>query len=151
VTRDRDEGQKQLARRFFELLGGMRAQEWIELWREDGVFEQPYAPPGFPSHLEGRDAIYNHVRSMDTVFEEFAYQDVDVRATDDPNLLLATLRSEATVTATGRRYANQYVALLRIRAGRVAHYCEYFDPLIVLDAFGGEHAIDVLRDSFNVS
>lgn len=132
---------------FFETLAGMRPDEFMALWHEDGVFEQPYAPPGFPAVLEGAEAIRRHVEPMPQVFATFAYHDLDLHATDDPELFVCTVRSEATVLGSGRPYNNHYVIFFRIRDGRIALYREFYDPLIVLDAFG---SADSLNAAFGV-
>jgi len=139
---------KELVRRFFAALSSLRPDDWIALWHEDGVFDQPFPPePGYPARLEGVEAIHNHVRSIDQVFGELTFHDLVVHATDDPQLFVATLRSEGSVVATGHRYENEYVTLLRLRDGKVVQYREFFNPLKVLEAFGG---METLGSSFHV-
>jgi ketosteroid isomerase-like protein len=137
---------KRLVERFFATLGALDSDEWIKLWHPDGVFEQPYALEGYPARLEGIEAIYGHVKSIDEIFADFSFHDLEVRATDDPQVLVATLRSESRIVATGRRYANDYVALFRIRDARVVLYREYFNPLMVLDAFGDAATLRAVFD-----
>lgn len=136
-----------LVERFYEHLGAIEIDDWIELWQPDGVFEQPFATEGFPARLEGREAILNHVTGMDRIFQDFRFFDIEVHATADPDLHVLTLRSDSTIIPTGRRYANEYVVFLRLRDGLISHYREYFNPLIVLDAFGDK---DLLNSVFDV-
>lgn len=48
------------------LLAERRFDEWIELWADDGVCEFPYAAPGRPSRLCGKDAILSYVIVAET-------------------------------------------------------------------------------------
>jgi uncharacterized protein len=138
---------RRLVERFFETLSGMRAGEFMDLWHEDGVFEQPYAPEGFPARLEGAEAIHRHVEPMPRVFATFAYHDLDLHATEDPELYVCTVSSTATVLATGKPYENRYVIFFRVREGRIALYREFYDPLVVLESFG---SADTLNAAFGV-
>jgi hypothetical protein len=136
-----------LIRRFYDLLAGCEPADWIELWHADGVFEQPFATEGFPTRLEGREAIRRHVEGMDRIFRDFRFLDLEMMATEDPSRFVATLRSDSTVISTERRYANEYVALFHLREGLVYRYREYFNPLVVLDAFGDT---GTLNSSFGI-
>jgi ketosteroid isomerase-like protein len=135
-----------LVERFYEQLGAIEIDSWIELWQPDGVFEQPFATEGFPRRLEGRDEILHHVTGMDEIFRDFVFSDIEIHATADPDCFVMTLRSDSTIIPTGRRYANEYVVFLRLRDGLVAHYREYFNPLVVLDAFGDTGLLNAVFD-----
>lgn len=143
-------GKKALVEHFFATLSSLKPDDWIKNWTDDGIFDQPYAFEGYPARLEGIDAIYNHVRSIDKVFSVLTFHDLELTATEDPDLILATLRSEGEVIATGKRYVNEYIALLRIRGDKISHYREFFNPLNILDAFGGDEALDTLNEGFHI-
>jgi hypothetical protein len=53
----------------------------------------------------------------------------------------------ALVKATGRPYNNTYVGRYVIRKGRIVEYDEYFNPLVLLSAFGDAAA---LQKNFNI-
>lgn len=42
---------------FFELLGRRDIDAWSELWHDDGAILVPYPLEGFPSRIEGEEAI----------------------------------------------------------------------------------------------
>ena len=52
-----------LARRRCLLLSG-DADGYADLFAPDGVTETPFAPPGAPARLEGREAIREHSRHV---------------------------------------------------------------------------------------
>jgi uncharacterized protein len=133
---------------FYQALGSLDPEAWLSYFTDDAIFDQPFAPnPDYPTRLVGVDAIRNHVRSIDKVFGELNFTEVLVHATSDPDFFVATLCSSGSVLATGRRYANEYVALFRFAGQKVAHYREYFDPLRVLAAFGDG---DELNSAFHI-
>jgi ketosteroid isomerase-like protein len=42
--------------------------------------------------------------------------------------------------ATGAPYNQLYVSVVTLRDGRIAHYRDYWNPLVVLTALGGTEA-----------
>jgi ketosteroid isomerase-like protein len=59
-----------------------------------------------------------------------------VHDTTDPELFVLELHGTATVTQTGKVYSNTYCTHMRIRNGKIVLFREYFNPDIVLEAFG---------------
>jgi uncharacterized protein len=62
----------------------------------------------------------------------FAWRDVEIRATEDPELFVTTARSEA-VLVSGDNYANDYIMITRVRGGLIAEHTEYFNPLPIVE------------------
>jgi acetyl esterase len=106
----------------------------LELLAEDAVLEMPLAPPGLPSRIEGRDAIAGFLGGHQ-VFSRLAFHDVDIHTTDDPELAVIEFRSEGEFAATGKAYQNRYALVMRVRAGRIVQYREYFNPMALAGAF----------------
>lgn len=71
----------------------------------------------------------------------FRFKDVEVHATEEPDLLFATARSSAETT-WGAAYANTYVFRMRVREGLIAEHREYFNPQPVLTVFGERPTMD---------
>lgn len=111
------------------------AEAWVGKVAEDVMVRLPYAPPGVTAELRGfeqaRHVLGEHWKSK----RSFEWRDVVIRRTEDPELFLITARSEAELIS-GRRYANDYIMLTRIRDGRIAEHTEYFNPLPVLELIG---------------
>jgi ketosteroid isomerase-like protein len=95
----------------------------------------PFAPPGVASELRGRTHAIEALSGLWQAKKSFAWHDVVIRGTDDPELFVTTARSEA-VLVSGQNYANSYVILTRLRDGKVAEHVEYFNPLPVIEVFG---------------
>jgi ketosteroid isomerase-like protein len=101
---------------------------WEGRVAEDFVMRLPYGDPairerrGFAAARDGLAAFW-------PAFERFAWRDVVIRRTEDPDLVVATAKSEA-LTTWGQPYANDYVIFTRFRDGQVIEHVEYFNPLL---------------------
>ncbi len=69
-----------------------------------------------------------------------AFSGVQVYPTVDPEVTLAEFTCEGRAVATGRPYNQSYLCLIETRGGRIVRYREYWNPLIVLEAFGDSDA-----------
>jgi len=50
----------------FDALEGLErgdVKPWVDMFRDDGVMEFPFAPPGYPSRLDGKAAIAEYMRT----------------------------------------------------------------------------------------
>ena len=111
------------------------AEAWPDRAAEDVVIRLPFAPPGVPNEIHGRDEAIAHMAPVWAGKRSFDWRDVTIRATEEPGLLVTTARSEV-VLLSGQPYANSYVILTRFRDGKVVEHVEYFNPLPVMEAFG---------------
>jgi len=125
----------QLIREWLDLVSSGPAEKWPGYANEDVVIRLPFAPPGVASELRGRSRAIEALSGLWKAKKSFAWHDVVIRGTDDPQLFLTTARSEA-VLVSGQRYANSYVILTRLEGGKVAEHVEYFNPLPVIEVFG---------------
>jgi len=122
----------------------MRA--WLEVFAEgdfeafpgtvspDFVLRLPFAPPGVPTEIRGRETVREALRASSTRRSKLVFEDVAILRTEDPELVMTTARAEAKM-ASGKVYRNSYVMLTRIRDGMVLQHVEYLDPLAVMEAF----------------
>jgi ketosteroid isomerase-like protein len=129
----------------------MRA--WLEVFAEgefdafpgevspDFVLRLPFVPPGVASEIRGREAVQKALRETGKRRSRLVFQDVVVRRTEDPELLVTTARAEATM-ASGRVYRNEYIMLTRIRDGMVLEHVEYLNPLAVMESFADTQGSD---------
>jgi ketosteroid isomerase-like protein len=122
-------------REWLDLVATGPAEAWPGKVAADVVIRLPFAPPGVASELSGFDQAIAALSSVWSAKERFAWRDVVIRRTEDPELLVTTARSEALMRS-GQAYANAYVMLTRIRDGKVVEHVEYFNPLPVLEVYG---------------
>jgi uncharacterized protein len=117
------------------LLTEQRFDEWIELWAEDGVCEFPYAPADRPRRLCGRQEIYEYMSSYPSRLAIDGVEDLRVHPGQDPCTIVVEMKVKGTATETGRPYDQQYVFIARAEDGRIAHYREYWNPVLAAEAF----------------
>ncbi|MEX5717043.1 nuclear transport factor 2 family protein [Geodermatophilus maliterrae] len=97
----------------------------------------PYAPPGFPKVSRGRaEAMKVYPEGlMDPM--DFADHRIDALA-DRPGEWVAEYTSNTRVLTTGRPYRNTYISRFSVRDGRITRLAEFFDPIVLVTALGGE-------------
>jgi uncharacterized protein (TIGR02246 family) len=122
-----------LAQRRHLILSG-DIDGYAELFTPDGVIESPFAPPGAPSRLEGREAIREysrHVMASPLRLEE--YQVVELYQTQDPEVVIVEMRTKATLTTMGRSFAATSIQILRIREGQIVLFRDFADSRVLED------------------
>ena len=125
----------EIARDWVEMLASGDLTRWDELADDALVMEAPFTPPGLFTEQRGSAQCKAMVESFLVAMASFAWHDIVIHATDDPELAFGTARSTATAV-NGMSYANRYCYTVRIRDGKVVAYTEYFNPLPVMKAFG---------------
>jgi uncharacterized protein len=130
-----------LARRCRLTLDG-DADGLAGLFTPDAVIEVPFAgPPGRPARLEGREAIRANARQvMASPLRLENYEVAELHQTQDPEVVIAEMRAEGTVTTTGRPFAVTSVQILRIREGRIVLFRDFADPRVLHDVTGEARA-----------
>jgi uncharacterized protein (TIGR02246 family) len=115
---------------------------FADLFAPDAVIEAPFGGlPGMPVRLEGREAVRAYARQvLSSPLRLDNYDVVELHQTQDPEVVVAEMRAEATVTTTGRSFAATSIHVLRIRDGRIAHVREYSDPRGLDDVLGDPRA-----------
>ena len=126
--------QKDIARRWVEMLASGDLSQWNELARADLVMEAPFSPPGLFATTVGTQACRDNVVKFFSAMQSFEWHDIDILRTEDPDLIFGTARSKAT-TLTNESYVNRYCFIVMLKDGKVQKYVEYFNPLPVMEAF----------------
>jgi uncharacterized protein (TIGR02246 family) len=122
-----------LARRRHLVLNG-DADGYADLFALDGVMDSPFAPPGVPSRLEGREAIREHSRRVmasPLLLED--YEVAELHQTQDPEVVIVEMRTKATLTTTGRSFVATAIQILRIREGQIVLFRDFADSRVLED------------------
>jgi hypothetical protein len=125
-----------LAQRHRLTLNG-DADGLADLFAPDAVIESPFAPPGAPLRLAGREAIREysrHVMASPLRLEE--YEVVEFYQTQDPEVVIVEIRAKATLTTTGRSFAATSIQILRIREGQIVLFRDFADSRGLEDVIG---------------
>jgi uncharacterized protein (TIGR02246 family) len=126
-----------LARRRHLTLSG-DADGYADLFAPDAVVESPFAPPGSPVRLEGREAIREHSRRvMAPPLCLAEYEVTELHQTQDPEVVIVEMWATATLTTTGQSFATTSIQILRIREGQIVLFRNFANPRVLADATGG--------------
>jgi uncharacterized protein len=126
-----------LAERRRLILSG-DADGFADLFAPDAVIEAPFAPPGAPSRLVGREAIREYARHL--VASPLRLEDFEVAElyqTPDPEVVIVEMSAKATVTTTGQSVAATSIQILRIRDGQIVVFRDFADPRVLADVISG--------------
>jgi ketosteroid isomerase-like protein len=110
-----------------------------DLYAGDGVHEMPFAPPGVPRRIEGKENIRAFLGraagSAPMTFKEF--RNVRIHDTTDPETIICEYDLHGVVTKTGEPFVFGYILLVTVRDGEIALVRDYMDTLAMTDALGG--------------
>jgi ketosteroid isomerase-like protein len=129
-----------------EVFARMR-QRWLadadqylldDLLADDVVIETPFAAPGRPRRIQGRDEFLAVARTgraaLPARFEEC--REIAVHDTADPEVIVVEYELAGTVVTSGQRASAAFIGVLRVRDGRIAHWREYQNTPAIAHALG---------------
>jgi uncharacterized protein len=107
-----------------------------DLLADDVVVEWPFAAPGRPRRLTGRDAFRVMAgparAALPFHFDEFVLD--TVHETADPEVAVLEYRLGGTLTTTGERRSAAFISVIRVRDGRIVRWREYQDTAAITAA-----------------
>lgn len=111
---------------------------FADLFAVDGVLTYPFAPPGQPGVLRGRDAIRAYHSEASRRRELLVIEGVDVvvRDTDDPEVVVAEITHHGWSRPVGGPYRFTALGVIRVRDGEIVRYDDYMDPVAVARLLG---------------
>ena len=111
---------------------------FADLFAADGVLAYPFAPPGHPRELQGRDAIRSYFDGMGQSRQLFDMEGVDavVRETDDPEVVVTEITHHGRSRVTGAPYRLTALGIIRVRDGQIVRYDDYMDPIALARLLG---------------
>ncbi|UQW99494.1 nuclear transport factor 2 family protein [Streptomyces sp. RerS4] len=135
-----------LYRHSLRLLLDKDIASWVALWDEHGVMEFPFAPPGRPGRLEGREAVAAYMRDYPDHIDLHDFPDLTIHQTTDPATLVVEMRGVGRVVATGGPFDMVYIAVVTVRDGRFTSYRDHWNPLALHEP-GLDFTPDATRSS----
>ena len=124
-----------------ELVRRMVAGEGVvfaDLFAEDGVLRFPFAPPGMPREIRGREAI-RATRTSEAGSRSLLVMDaveLVVRQTDDPEVVVTEIEHYGHSHALDGPYRFRALAVVRVRDGEIVSYDDYMDPIAMAALLG---------------
>jgi ketosteroid isomerase-like protein len=120
-----------LYRHSLRLLLDKDIAAWVGLWTVDGLMEFPFAPPGRPRRLEGREAIASYMRDYPDHIDLHDFPDLRIHETTDPGTIVVEMRGVGRVVETGSPFDMTYIAVVSVEDGHFTSYRDYWNPLAV--------------------
>ncbi|OLT09264.1 hypothetical protein BJF78_31060 [Pseudonocardia sp. CNS-139] len=111
---------------------------FADLFAPDGVMRYPFAPPGTPSELAGRDAIAAWFDRAAGTRDLLRMDGVDavVHETADPEVVVAEIEHHGHSTALDGPYRFRALGVIRVRDGLIVSYDDYMDPIAMARLLG---------------
>ena len=118
------------------LEGLVDGGQFFDLLAEDVIFDYVITVPGYPRHLEGRQAVAALYRPYGSGFFLDRCYDLAVHHDRTTGVVVLEYASQGRVVPTGAPYANRYISVLTIADRKVKRWRDYLDPVAVFDAIG---------------
>jgi uncharacterized protein len=109
-----------------------------DLFADDGVMAYPFAPPGHPSELRGREAVRAFFAGRGPSRDLFAMEGVQAQVweTDDPEVVVTQITHHGQSNVTGAPYQLTALGIIRVRGGEIVRYDDYMDPIALARLLG---------------
>jgi ketosteroid isomerase-like protein len=124
---------------------------FADLFAADGVLAYPFALPGQPEELAGREMIRAYFGDLDRAREMMRMDGVDlvVRETDDPEVVVTEITHHGWSHAANAPYRQIALGVIRVRDGHIVRYDDYMNPIAVARMLGrtGELAAALAGES----
>ncbi|WP_430501683.1 nuclear transport factor 2 family protein [Micromonospora trifolii] len=128
-----------------EIFDSMRAR-WLanlptyeaDSLADDVVIETPFAVPGRPARIEGKQRVLEYTQAGRVMFP-VRFDDcrnVVLHETADPEVIVVEYELVGTHTATGVTASAPFIGVLRTREGKLVHWREYQHTLAIAQAVG---------------
>jgi ketosteroid isomerase-like protein len=120
------------------------AGSFTDMLADHAVMEFPYAPPGLPVRLDGREAVVRHLENVGGLIAFDRMGEPTVHPSTDPSLVILEFEGFGRGVETGEPYDQRYISVIRTEGGRIVHYRDYWNPIAVLRATKGAAVVDAL-------
>ena len=121
---------EQVVRTYIDIMNRLDLDAFADLVTDDVEVALPYAPDPVPRHTAGKEAVVALYGGFPSLVAPLGFHDLEITPLPGDGEFLATYRSDSTMLATGLPYRNDYISLFTVRAGALAAFTEYFDPLV---------------------
>ena len=130
---------------FFDIVmqgmaGAVDGDHYFEAVADDAVFEYRYVFPGFPTRIEGRDALMALYAGYGDSTVLHSGDGLIVHRSQDPRVLIIEYEVHGTKVATGKPYDNRFVSVVTIEDRKIVHWRDYMDSLAAFTAERGAGA-----------
>ena len=130
-----------------EALGdriNQNGKSFMDLVADDIVMTFPFAFPGGVTELRGSAEIAQHLETLSGMITLDRMSKPLVHQTTNPDTVIVEVEGFGAGIPTGEPYEQSYICVIQTRNGRIIHYKDYWNPIVVLRALQGSAKIDAL-------
>jgi uncharacterized protein len=127
-----------LVKRYLELWDVPDVEGVGETLHADIDLEQGFPAPGAPGVLSGKPRVMEFLRAAPTLLGPMNFRVTYISTLEDPNELVVEYHGDSVVLESKKPYRNTYITRVRVQDGLIRRFCEYGNPLVVMEAFGTE-------------
>ena len=109
---------------------------FLEMVSDDIVMEFPYAPPGSPAHVAGREALGDYLDAVAGMVTLDFLRVERVHTSPPPGAVVVEFTGSGRSQA-GAPYEQRYISVIDLQDGRIARYRDYWNPLALPAPVGG--------------
>jgi len=120
------------------LLAQNNLDEWLKIWADDATLEFPFSPEGRQSVYVGKQAILDYHKGTTNKIKIHRVASARIHQMVDSNTAMAELEIEGSLLGTNAQYNQKYVTFFQMKEGKLWRYREYWNPLVSINAFGGD-------------
>lgn len=125
---------QQTFKNHLEFLSSGRIEEWVNLFKEDGILEFPYGPKDFPTSVSGKKELYEYMKNFPNHFK-VKFDNLHFHATEEPTLIIAEFTSDGHAVSTGKPYIQKYISVVTTdEEGKIIQYVDFWNPMVALEA-----------------
>nr|WP_280727106.1 nuclear transport factor 2 family protein [Kitasatospora sp. MAA4] len=118
------------------LAGLVDGDHFFDLLAEGVVVEYVITVPGYPSRVQGRQAVADLYRDYGDAIVLATADQLAVHRDPDTSVVVLEYAVHGHAVHTGLPYDNHFVSVITIKDRQVTHWRDYLDPLAVFRALG---------------
>jgi ketosteroid isomerase-like protein len=122
------------------LAGAVDGDHYFDAIADDAVFEYRYVFPGFPTKVEGRDALMALYAGYGDGTVLHGGDALIVHRSQDPRVLILEYEVHGRKISTGNAYDNRFISVVTIEDRKIVHWRDYMDSLAAFTAETGTTA-----------
>lgn len=111
---------------------------FADLFAPDGVMEYPFLRPGDELTLRGQEEVRAFFEGREKIRAHFEVGEVTsvIYQTDDPEVVITQIHHRGFNKRTNSPYYVHAVGIIRVRDGKIVHYTDYMNPLVLAQLTG---------------
>lgn len=119
------------------LAGAVDGDHYFDAVADKAVFEFRYVFPGFPTRVEGRDALMALYAGYGDSTVLHSADGLVTHRSQDPRVVIIEYEVHGEKIPSGRAYDNRFISVVTIEGRKIVHWRDYMDSLAAFTAARG--------------